>query len=97
MLTVSSSTERSQALIGRLQAMPRLVLPVAALVLLLVGLMAPLRFAVPALVLLIVLVAWLASLSWYALDSRGRVFRVLVVGVMTAGLVARVVASLTAR
>lgn len=82
---------RSADLLTRLQAMPRLVVPVAALVLLLVGLLAPATFGVAALVPLTLLVAWLATLSWPTLDRGGRVLRMIAVGALIGVLVSRVV------
>lgn len=87
---MSPDTPRSDALIRRLHAVPRLAPPVVALVLLLVGLMAPPLYAVPALLLLLAFIIWLASLSWHGIDGGGRLLRMLVIGVLAAGLLARV-------
>ena len=50
---MSTRPSRSADLLARMQAMPRLAPPVAALVLFLIGAFAPVVYAVPALVLLI--------------------------------------------
>lgn len=85
---------RSADLLARLHALPRLTIPVAALVLLLVGLFAPAAYAVPALFLLAAFVAWLATLSWPSLDRPGRLIRIFAVAILVGVLLSRVVESL---
>lgn len=77
-------------LLARLSTLPRLTVPVAALVLLLVGLMARPLFALPALALLVALVGWLASLAWPQADTRGRLVRLVAVVALSAILLARI-------
>lgn len=85
---------RSRALLVRLSAMPSLVVPVGVLVLMLVGLMAPLPFAVPALVLVLVFVGWLAVLSWPILDTKGRLIRGILFGLVMGALIGRLTGTL---
>ncbi|MGH3357159.1 MAG: DUF6703 family protein [Nocardioidaceae bacterium] len=80
---------RSAELLTRLHALPRLTIPVAALVLLLVGLFAPATYAVSTLVLLTLFVAWLATLSWPTLDRSGRLIRMIAVGALVGLLLSR--------
>lgn len=86
---------RSADLLARLHALPRLTVPVAALVLFLVGLFAPATYAATALVLLILFVTWLATLSWPALDRPGRLMRLIAVGALAGVLVSRAAQWLT--
>jgi len=67
----NQQTPMSHALLLRLHALPRLVVPAIAVVLALVGLMARPTFAVPALLVLFAFLCWLASLTWHQLDRRG--------------------------
>lgn len=82
---------RSQSLIIRLSQLPRLVIPVTMLVLMLIGLMAPLPLALPALALIVVFVLWLAYISWPALDNRGRLLRGIMLGAVVGAAVGRAV------
>jgi hypothetical protein len=92
--TSSPTRERvsthSRDLLVRLSQLPPLVVPVAVLVLMLLGLMAPLYAAVPALVVVAAFVSWLAYLSWPVLDSRGRLLRGVMLGAVAAALVGRI-------
>lgn len=72
-----------------MQAMPRLVVPVIVLVLFLIGAFAPPLYALPAVLVLIAFVGWLASLSWPILDAPARLVRVFVVGILVALLASR--------
>ncbi|RZU12513.1 hypothetical protein EV645_5785 [Kribbella rubisoli] len=83
---VSSIRERltkiSYPYVARLHAAPKLTLPGITLVLALAGVFAPLVVAVPALVLLALLLGWLAFLSWPAVTTGPkflRVFSILVI------------------
>lgn len=82
---------RSAELLTRLHALPRLTVPVAALVLFLVGLFAPPPFAFPSLVLITLFVMWLATLSWPSLDRPARLLRIVAVGALVGVLAGRVV------
>ena len=66
---------RSRPILEWLSRLPPLAVPVAMLLLMLVGLTAPLPFALPALAIAAAFVAWLAYLSWPALSSSGRLLR----------------------
>ena len=57
----------------------------------LVGLLAPLVVAVPALVLVTAFVTWLLYLSWPILPIKGRLLRMLMVALVLGATVARVV------
>jgi hypothetical protein len=61
------------------------------LVLMLVGLSAPLALALPALAIVAAFVGWLAYLSWPVLSSRGRLLRIVMVGLVVGAGVARAV------
>jgi hypothetical protein len=59
------------------------------LVLMLVGLTAPLPFALPALAIAAAFVAWLAYLSWPVLSSGGRLLRITMICLVVGAGVAR--------
>jgi hypothetical protein len=61
------------------------------LVLMLVGLSAPLALALPALAIVAAFVGWLAYLSWPVLSSGGRLLRIVMVGLVVGAGVARAV------
>lgn len=90
----NQQTPMSHALLLRLHALPRLVVPAIAVVLALVGLMARPTFAVPALLVLFAFLCWLASLTWHQLDRRGRLLRALAIGALGGLLLGKVVALL---
>jgi len=81
---------RSTTMLAQLQALPRLVLPAGVLVLTLVGLIAAPPVAVVALLVVFALVFWLATLSWAALDRRGQLLRLVVLGAIGGVLIGRV-------
>ncbi len=83
-------SEVSRQPLVRLSQLPPLAVPTAMLVLMLVGLMAPLYLAVPALVVIAGFVSWLAYLSWPALDGRGRAIRVVLLGAVLVTAVGRI-------
>ena len=85
-----SLRDRSRALLARLARLPPLAIPAAVLVLMLVGLSAPLVVAVPALLLVTVFVSWLLYLSWPILPTRGRLLRILMVTLVVGSTVARI-------
>ena len=70
--------------------LPPLVVPAVMLVLMLVGLMAPLAAAIPALLVILAFVLWLAYLSWPVLDTRGRLLRGVLLGAVLFALVGRI-------
>jgi Family of unknown function (DUF6703) len=81
---------RSRGLLVRLSQLPPIVVPGAVLVLMLVGLMAPLYAAIPALLVVGLFVLWLAYLSWPLLDARGRLLRGVMVGAVIAAMAGRI-------
>ncbi|MEP6666403.1 MAG: DUF6703 family protein [Nocardioidaceae bacterium] len=87
--TREALSARSRGILLQLSQLPTLVIPGAMLVLMLVGLSAPLPFALPALAVIAVFVAWLAYLSWPILDSRARLLRIVMLAVVIGAAVAR--------
>lgn len=81
----------SRAVLVRIAAMPTLTLPLVIAALLLVGLAAPLPVALPALVVTLAIVVWLAVLSWPVIDSRAKVIRVVMVGLVLFSIVGRII------
>lgn len=57
--------------------------------LMVVGMLAPLWVAVPALVVIAAFVSWLAVLSWPVLDHRGKLLRCLLLGLLVGAAVGR--------
>jgi hypothetical protein len=84
-----SPPTRSQLLLARLHALPRLTVPAIVLVLTVAGLLAPPAIGAPCLVILAVFLGWLASLAWPRLDTGGRLVRALVVGLLAGAAIAR--------
>ncbi len=82
--------QRSRGVLVKLSHLPALVVPGLVLVLMVVGLSAPLPVALPALALIAVFVAWLAYISWPILRTRGRFTRGLMLGIVLGSAVARV-------
>lgn len=82
--------ERSRARLVRLSQLPPLVVPAVMLVLMLVGLLAPLYAAIPALLVIAAFVIWLAYISWPVLDSGGRTLRIVMVGAVASAFVGRI-------
>ncbi len=70
--------------------LPPLVVPGAMLVLMLVGLAAPLPYALAALGVIAVFVCWLAFISWPVLDLRGRLTRTLMIVVVLGSALGRI-------
>ena len=91
---VSPQPTRSQLLLARLHALPRLTVPVLVLVLTIAGLMAPPVIGVPCLVVLAGFFAWLASMAWPKLDSTARLLRVVTVGLLIGAAIARATGAL---
>jgi hypothetical protein len=91
---VPTQPTRSQVVLARLHAMPRLTVPAIVLVLTVAGLMAPPPVGVLCLVILAVFLGWLASLAWPRLDTTGRLLRALVVGLLVGAAIARATGAL---
>ena len=83
-------SELSREPLVRLSQLPTLVVPSTMLVLMLVGLMAPLYLALPALVVIAGFVSWLAYLSWPVLDPRSRTIRAILLAAVVLTVVGRV-------
>jgi hypothetical protein len=69
--------------------LPTWVIPAAIVALMLVGLLAPLPFAVPALLVVAAFIGWLGYLSWPVLTPQGRLLRALVVAIVAGAIAAR--------
>lgn len=67
----------SRPLLVRLTSLPRPVILIGTLALVVVGMLAPLPVAVPALALVFVFVAWIGYLSWPVVSTGGRFARIL--------------------
>lgn len=91
---VSTQTPRSQLLLTRLHALPRLTVPAVVLVLTITGLLAPPPIGVPCLVVLAAFFGWLTALAWPKLDPTGRALRVLTVGLLIGAAIARTTGTL---
>jgi hypothetical protein len=83
-------TKASYPYVARLHAMPKLTLPIASLLLVLIGAFAPAVAAVPALVLLALLLGWLGFLSWPVVSTGNRLLRVFAVLVILFFAITRV-------
>lgn len=73
-----------------LSRLPTYLVPALMVVLLLVGLLAPLGVAVVALVVIIAFIGWLAFLSWPVLAVPQRGMRVLALTLLALALIGRV-------
>lgn len=82
--------DRSRGFVVLLSRQPKLLLPAVMVVLMIVGLAAPLAFAAPALVVIVLFVTWLAFLSWPVIDARQRAVRVVMIAIVALALVARI-------
>ena len=68
----------------RLQAMPQLAVPLVTIVLIAVGVLAPLAVGLVALALVLLFVGWIAYLSWPVASIGGRIWRVLMLVLIVA-------------
>jgi len=86
--TLRGRVERSsRPLLLRLNRLPRPLVPVATLVLVLVGVLAPPAVGLVALAVVAAFVTWIAYLSWPVVPASGRLVRVAMVGlVVVVGL-----------
>jgi hypothetical protein len=83
-------TKISYPYVAKLHGMPKLTLPGITLVLALVGVFAPVSVAVPALLLLALLLSWLGFLSWPVVGSGQRFFRIFSILVILLFAVSRI-------
>ena len=79
----------SRPILVRLHAMPQMLVPLITIVLLGVGVLAPLPVGLVALALVLVFVGWIAYLSWPVAGVGGRIWRVLIVVLIIALAVVR--------
>ena len=83
-------TKFSYPLVRKLHSMPKLTMPAITLALALLGVFAPLVVAVPALLLLALLLGWLAFLSWPAVTTGPRLLRIFSILVILLFAVSRI-------
>jgi hypothetical protein len=84
-------SDRSAALVQRLNRLPRFVAPVLTFALLVYGLLGhPVWLAVACLVLVIAFLCWLSSLSWARTPTRGRLLRELMILLIIIATVGRI-------
>ena len=76
--------DASRPTLVKLSSLPRLVVPLGTLVLVVIGLFAPLPIALPALALIFVFFAWIAYLSWPVVPTGGKVLRGVMLGLVLA-------------
>jgi hypothetical protein len=76
--------DASRPTLVKLSSLPRLVVPLGTLVLVVLGLFAPLPIALPALALVFFFFAWIAYLSWPVVPTGGRVLRGVMLGLVIA-------------
>jgi hypothetical protein len=83
-------TKFSYPYVAKLHGMPKLTLPGITLVLALVGVFAPVPAAVPALILLALLLAWLGFLSWPVVSTGQRFVRIFSILIILLFAVSRI-------
>ncbi|MFI6679553.1 DUF6703 family protein [Kribbella sp. NPDC050470] len=83
-------TKISYPYVAKLHGMPKLTLPAITLVLALVGVFAPVPVAVPALILLALLLSWLGFLSWPVVGNGPRFLRIFSILVILLFAVSRI-------
>lgn len=66
----------------RLSSLPRPVVLIGTLALVVLGFLAPLPVALPALIFVFAFVAWIAYLSWPAVTAGGKVARIAMLGLI---------------
>ena len=74
--------QASRPLLTRLHALPRGVIPVATLLLAVVGLFAPAAVALPALSVILAFIGWISYLSWPVITLGGRLVRLAMLGLL---------------
>lgn len=78
----SSVEQASRPLLVRLHALPRLLIPLATVVLVAIGVLAPPAVGLFALAVVALFVAWIAYLSWPAVGAGGRAVRLAMVALV---------------
>lgn len=86
-------TKFSYPYVAWLHGMPKLTLPGITLVLALVGVFGPVPAAVPALILLALLLSWLGFLSWPVVTTGARLVRIFSILVILLFAVSRIASS----
>jgi hypothetical protein len=86
----SAVERRSAPLLIVMHQLPRWIVPVFMAGLLLVGAIVQGVAGIVSLVILLAFVGWLSYLSWPAVDGRGRIIRLVLLGVLVALLVMQV-------
>jgi hypothetical protein len=76
--------DASRPLLQRLHAMPQPVVPLVTIVLIAVGVLAPLPVGLVALGLVLLLVGWIAYLSWPVASVGGKLWRLLILALIVA-------------
>ena len=76
--------DASRPTLVKLSSMPKAVVPLGTLVLVALGLFAPLPIALPALALVFVFFLWIAYLSWPVVSTGGKVIRGVMLGLIVA-------------
>lgn len=76
--------DASRPTLVKLSSMPKAIVPLGTLVLVALGLFAPLPIALPALALVFVFFLWIAYLSWPVVSTGGKVLRGVMLGLIVA-------------
>jgi hypothetical protein len=72
----------SRPVIVRLHRMPRMIIPLVTVLLFAIGALAPVPYALVALALAFVFIAWIGYLSWPAVTGAGRLMRLAMLGLI---------------
>ena len=81
--------DASRPLLLRLSKLPKLTIPLLTIAVLAVGVLAPLAVGVPALVLVLLWMAWLGYLSWPAVGTGQRLMRIATVAIIGLAIAMR--------
>ena len=76
----------SRPLLVRLTQLPKLVIPLLTIVVLGIGVLAPLPIGIPALALVLLWMVWLGYLAWPAVGAGGRALRVATVAILAVAI-----------
>ncbi|TDD18965.1 hypothetical protein E1218_25050 [Kribbella turkmenica] len=83
-------TKISYPYVAKLHGMPKLTLPGVTLVLAVAGVFAPVPVAIPALILLALLLSWLGFLSWPVVTTGQRFLRIFSILIIVLFAVSRI-------
>ncbi|MEJ7630109.1 MAG: DUF6703 family protein, partial [Nocardioidaceae bacterium] len=81
--------ERSRGIVVWFSSLPQFAIPGAMVALMAVGLAAPLVVALPALLLILVFIGWLAFLSWPVIAGGQRAVRLVAIGLVVLAVAGR--------